>query len=77
MVADFSANINTDREMHVCNDVIVPGEVEIVCKQLKLNKACDYDGIRAENLRHADKTTYFVLSRVFSAMFQMDTDLNV
>ena len=69
VVADFSANINTDREMHVCNDVIMPGEVEIVCKQLKLNKACGYDGIRAENLRHADKTTYFVLSRVFTAMF--------
>ena len=37
VVADFSANINTDREMHVCNNVIMSGEVEIVCKQLKLN----------------------------------------
>ena len=69
MVADFSVNINTDREMKDCNDVIMPGEIEIVCKQLKLYKACGYDGIRAENLRHADETTYFVLSRVFSAMF--------
>ena len=58
MVADLSANINTDRKMHDCNDVIMPGEVEIVCTQLKLNKSCGYDGIRAENLRHADKTTY-------------------
>ena len=57
MVADFSANINTDREMQDCNDVIMPGEVGNVCKQLKLNKACGYDGIRAENLRHAYKTT--------------------
>ena len=63
VVADFSATINTDRKMHDCNDVIMPGEVEIVCKQLKLNKACGYDGIRAE------KTTYFVLNRVLSAMF--------
>ena len=40
-----------------------------LCKQLKPNQVSGYDGIRAENVRYADKETYFVLSRVFSAMF--------
>ena len=55
MVADFSANKNTDREMHDCNDVIMPGEVEIVFRQLKLNKASVYamflNGYRPECMK--------------------------
>ena len=50
---------------------MMPDEVEIMCKQLKLNKVSGYDGIRVEHFRYADKNIYFtcVLSRVFSVMY--------